>query len=96
VAADAGATEATWDGAAPGAASGAELMVLRRIGVITAGARSMLPVLRGSFCPFDPNGLENGFSDRRIVSALQAAAMPPTTPTKANRDTARINSPMGP
>lgn len=36
----------------------------------------------------DANGLENGFSESRIVSELQAAAALPIKPTRAIRDTA--------
>jgi hypothetical protein len=73
-------------------------MVLRGMGAI---ARldlllwSMLPVIEGSECLPSPNGFENGFPERRIESELQAAAMPPTKPTTANRETARTNSLMG-
>jgi hypothetical protein len=73
-------------------------MVLRGMGAIARFDLlpwSMLPVMEGSERLPSPNGFENGFPDKRIESPLHAAAMPPTKPTTANRETTRKNSLMG-
>ena len=41
----------------------------------------------GATRSLDANGLENGFSDNRMVSELHAAAALPINPTRAIRDT---------